>query len=82
MNARVWIVNLASLAAVAALLAGLIAAILTFSGNLEFSAYLRVLNLASLVWFLAAPLWFVPRLFGPAFAAAAEKAWLRPKPKK
>lgn len=79
MNPRVALVNLASLVALASLLVMLISAFLAFTGDLEFKSYLLIFNLASLTWFLSAPFWFIPHLFGPAMKQAAKSAWLRPK---
>ena len=46
-------------------------------GKLSFSEYLRWFNLASLLWFLTAPLWIVPRLFGKEWEKAGRLAKLR-----
>jgi len=79
MNARVTIINIASLVAILSLLIGLLAAIMAFSGAAEIATYKLILNLSSLAWFITSPLWFVPHLFGDDFAQAGKRAWLRPK---
>jgi len=79
MNVRIGIVNLASVLALASLAVGMIASILCFLGRMDFDAFKLVFNLMSLLWFLTAPLWITPQLFGEAFTEAGKKAWLRPK---
>lgn len=79
MNPRVLIINVASLVAIASLIVGLLAAVLAFTGAWSFETYKLVINLASVVWFLSAPLWFIPHLFGAGFAEAGKRAWLRKK---
>ncbi|HUT52286.1 MAG TPA: hypothetical protein VM658_02745 [bacterium] len=79
MNGRVTIINVASVLAILSLLAGLGAAIATFTGAISFDSYKLIFNLASLAWFLTSPLWFVPQLFGERWKEAGKGAWLRPK---
>jgi hypothetical protein len=79
MNGRVLIVNAASMVAILSLAVGLLAAGLAYSGTWSFETYKLVLNLASLAWFVSAPLWFIPHRFGAKFAEAGKKAWLRGK---
>ncbi len=79
MKTRTLIINLASILAILSLLIGLLVGVLAFTGVLEFEKYKLILNLSSLVWFLTAPFWFVPQLFGKNFAEAGKQAWLRPK---
>ena len=79
MNMRVMIINLASILAVLALLAGLASAIMAFTGAVDLDNYKLVFNLSSLLWFVTAPLWFVPQIFGEDWKEAGGKAWLRPK---
>ena len=81
MNARVMLINLASIVAILSLVIGLAAAILAFTGELDLDRYKLVFNLASLAWFVAAPLWFVPQIFGPGWKQAGGQAWLRPREK-
>ncbi len=78
MKTKVMIINLASVVAIASLLIGLGVAILVFTGRQDMDTFYTVFNLASLAWFLSAPLWFVPGLFGKGFEQAGREAWLRP----
>lgn len=77
MKARQMIINFASILAILSLLVCLLSGILAFMGALEFEKYKMFFNLASLVWFLSAPFWLVPQLFGTKFAEAGKEAWLR-----
>jgi hypothetical protein len=73
------IINLASVFAILSLLAGLASAIMAFTGAVDMDTYKLIFNLASLLWFITAPLWFVPKIFGESWKEAGGKAWLRPK---
>ncbi len=79
MNSKTLIINLASVVAIAALLAGVIAAVLTFNQTITLDVFKTIFGVASLLWFLSSPLWFVPSLFGEDFEEAGKQAWLRPK---
>jgi hypothetical protein len=81
MNMRVMIINLASVFAILALLSGLASALLAFTGAVDMDTYKLIFNLVSLLWFITAPLWFVPQIFGEGWREAGGMAWLRPKPK-
>jgi|GEM_PF-3139405 len=77
MKIRTMIINLASILAILSLLVCLSSGILAFTQTIRFEQYKLILNLASLVWFLTAPFWLVPQLFGSKFAEAGKSAWLR-----
>ena len=79
MKLKVFIINLASLLAIASFSAGLILAIAAFQGTVELAQFRTLLGIISLAWFVSAPLWFVPSLFGEEFAKAGDQAWLRPR---
>jgi len=79
MKTRTLLINLASIIAILSLLVSLIAGILAFTETVSLEQYKLILNLASLIWFLTSPLWFVPQLFGSKFSEAGKSAWLRPK---
>ena len=81
MNARVMLINLSSIIAILSLLIGLAAAILAFTGEWDLDRFKLVFNLASLAWFVTAPLWFTPQTFGQAWKDAGGQAWLRPRAK-
>jgi uncharacterized RDD family membrane protein YckC len=78
---RVQVINLASLVAIQSLAVGLLSAVLVFQGRINFEAYNFIFNVMTLIWFLSAPLWFVPALFGAKYGEAGKRAWLRPQAK-
>jgi hypothetical protein len=51
--------------------------IAAYMDKISFAQYLRWFNLASLLWFLTAPLWIVPGLFGKKWEEAGRLAKLR-----
>jgi hypothetical protein len=79
MKGRLVFINLASIVSILALLVCIITPVLVFSHTIEKDAYHVWFNWASLAWFLFAPFWFVPGIFGPGWNEAGNQAWLRPK---
>ena len=49
---------------IGALLAALIASLLVFTGDMAMDSYIIVINTVSIIWFVTAPVWMVPELFG------------------
>ena len=49
---------------IAALLAALLASILVLTGDISNESYKFTLNIVTVLWFVIAPLWMVPELFG------------------
>jgi len=81
MNWRRHWINLASLLAIAALIVCLGSSVLCFAHVIDKHAYFAWLNAGTIAWFLTAPFWFTPGLFGKKFEQASSSAWLRPKRK-
>jgi len=75
---RHWL-NLASILAVLSLAVCLAAPILCFAHAIDKRTYIICLDFATLAWFLSAPFWLTPGLFGKKFEEAAARAWLRVK---
>jgi len=78
MKKKTLIINLASILAIAALLACIFLPCLVFFGYLVKESYFAWFGISSLVWILCAPLWFVPGLFGEQWQNAGDSALLRP----
>ncbi len=78
MNKKVLVINASSILSIIALLVCIITPVLVFSGDMTKDAYHAWFNWASLAWFLFAPFWFVPGIFGKALEEAGKRAWLRP----
>ena len=78
MNIKVIFINLASVVSIFALIVCIMTPILVFTGGMEKDVYHIWFNWASLVWFIFAPFWFVPKIFGQKWKEAGNKAWLRP----
>ena len=81
MKTRTLLINLASVIAILALASSLASGFCAFFETVSVAQYKIILDLASLVWFLTSPFWFVPQLFGKAFAEAGRSALLTPKKK-
>jgi len=80
MKAKTMIINLASVVAIASLVTGLAAAVMAFTVGIDFlPTYKLIFNLASIAWFVSAPFWFTPQMFGEEYVEAGKRAWLRPK---
>ena len=70
MKVKTMIINLASLVAIASLIAGLSAAVMAFVGATDLDNYKLIFNLASIAWFVSAPYWLTPQMFGEEYAEA------------
>jgi len=67
---RQTIIKLCQILALLALAVCISVPIVAYLGKFSFAQYLRWFNLASLLWFLTAPFWIVPRLFGKEWEEA------------
>ena len=71
---RPRLIKLCQFLALAALVVCAGAPIAAYAGKISFAQYLRWFNFASLLWFLTAPLWIVPHLFGKKWEEARRRA--------
>jgi hypothetical protein len=58
--------------AILSLIAGLVFSVLVFTGTMTMDQYQTAFNVISLLWFLTAPLWLVPELFGKKSGGSAD----------
>ncbi len=77
---RATVIKLCQVLALVALVVCIAVPIAAYAGKFSFGEYVRWFNLASLVWFLTAPLWIVPRLFGKEWEEAGRLAKQRRRP--
>jgi hypothetical protein len=77
---RATVIRACQVLALVALAVCVAVPIAAYVGKFSFAQYVRWFNLASLLWFLTAPLWIVPRLFGKKWEEAGRLAKSRRQP--
>jgi len=81
MNWRKSWIDVCAMLAIVSLIGCIVFPVLCFGHYIDKHAYITWLDWATVLWFLTAPFWFTPGLFGKKFEEAGKLAMFRPKPK-